>query len=164
MRFIKSCAWRAGERRECDVADYEYVFDPKRYDLAKVGRFKYNQKMAIGARIKGQKLAHDVVDPQTGEILASAGDVLSADTAMQIQHTGVNRVVGIVDDKEVVIFRTAWWSLQTMCLLMQTSSMRWDSIRQYARAYLMRFSLRLRKRAKDGAEDLKAALLRAGTI
>lgn len=40
-------------------------FDPKRYDLAKVGRFKYNQKMAIGARIKGQKLAHDVVDPQT---------------------------------------------------------------------------------------------------
>ena len=79
-------------------------FDPKRYDLAKVGRFKFNQKMAIAERIKGQTLAADVVDPQTGEILASAGDVVNAQKAEEIQNAGVNSVVVKVEDKEVKIF------------------------------------------------------------
>ncbi len=82
----------------------DMFFDPKRYDLAKVGRFKYNQKMAIGKRIKGQKLAMDVVDPSTGEILASAGDVVSEQTAFEIENAGVNAVTVLVDEKEVKIF------------------------------------------------------------
>ncbi len=79
-------------------------FDPKRYDLAKVGRFKYNQKMAIANRIKGQKAAEDIIDPQTGEILASAGDVISAQTAEAIENAGINAVTVLVEDKEVKIF------------------------------------------------------------
>ncbi|MBE7026696.1 MAG: DNA-directed RNA polymerase subunit beta [Ruminococcaceae bacterium] len=82
----------------------DMFFDPKRYDLAKVGRFKYNQKMAIGARIKGQKLASDVIDPSTGEILASAGDVLSEQTAFEIENAGINAVTVLVGEKEVKIF------------------------------------------------------------
>ncbi len=79
-------------------------FDPKRYDLAKVGRFKYNQKMAIAARIKGQTVADDIIDPMTGEILASAGDVISEATADAIQNAGVNALDVIVDEKRVRIF------------------------------------------------------------
>ncbi len=78
-------------------------FDPKRYDLAKVGRFKFNQKVALGKRIKGQKLFENVVS-EDGELLASAGDVLSAETAMAIEDAGINRVVLDVDGKAVVAF------------------------------------------------------------
>ncbi len=78
-------------------------FDPKRYDLAKVGRFKFNQKVALAKRIKGQTLAADVIS-EDGELLASAGDVLSAQTALAIEDAGVNRVIVDVDGKQVVIF------------------------------------------------------------
>jgi len=78
-------------------------FDPKRYDLAKVGRFKFNQKVAMAKRIQGQKLAENVVT-EDGELLASAGDVLSAETALAIEDAGINRVVVEVEDKKVVIF------------------------------------------------------------
>ncbi|MBQ4161013.1 MAG: DNA-directed RNA polymerase subunit beta [Clostridia bacterium] len=78
-------------------------FDPKRYDLAKVGRFKFNQKVALGKRIKGQKLAENVVT-EDGELLASAGDVLSAEAAMAIEDAGINRVILDLDGKQVVVF------------------------------------------------------------
>ncbi|MBQ1242628.1 MAG: hypothetical protein IIX99_05460, partial [Oscillospiraceae bacterium] len=78
-------------------------FDPKRYDLAKVGRFKFNQKVALAKRIKGQKLAENVVT-EDGELLASAGDVLSAETAMAIEDAGINRVILDLDGKQVVVF------------------------------------------------------------
>ena len=79
-------------------------FDPKRYDLAKVGRFKYNQKMAIGARIKNQTAAEDIIDPQTGEILVSAGEVIGAGKAEEIENAGINSVTVRVEDKDVKIF------------------------------------------------------------
>ncbi len=78
-------------------------FDPKRYDLAKVGRFKFNQKVAIAKRIKGQKLAENVIT-EDGELLASAGDVLSAETAQAIEDAGINRVILDLDGKQVVVF------------------------------------------------------------
>ncbi len=79
-------------------------FDPKRYDLAKVGRFKYNQKMAIGTRIKNQTAAEDIIDPQTGEILVSAGEVIGAGKAEEIENAGINSVTVRVEDKDVKIF------------------------------------------------------------
>ena len=79
-------------------------FDPKRYDLAKVGRYKFNKKLAISARIKGKTLAEPVADPRTGEIIANEGDAISADLAMQIERAGVNQVELLVEGKKVRVF------------------------------------------------------------
>jgi DNA-directed RNA polymerase subunit beta len=79
-------------------------FDPRRYDLAKVGRYKFNKKLAISARIKGRTLAEPVADPRTGEIIANEGDAISADLAMQIERAGVNQVELIVEGKKVRVF------------------------------------------------------------
>ncbi len=79
-------------------------FDPKRYDLAKVGRYKFNKKLAISARIKGRTLAETVADPRTGEIIAEEGDALSAETAMKIERAGVNKVELLVEGKKVRVF------------------------------------------------------------
>ena len=78
------------------------LFEPRRYDLAKVGRYKLNKKLALGARIKGFRTFFDVVDPENGELLAKAGDMLSEELAFAIQDAGINDVVVIVPgDKPV---------------------------------------------------------------
>ena len=64
-------------------------FDPRRYDLAKVGRYKFNKKLLLRNRITGHKLAEDVVDMTTGEIIAEAGAVVSKELADQIQDAAV---------------------------------------------------------------------------
>ena len=79
-------------------------FDPRRYDLAKVGRYKFNKKLAISARIKGRTLAEPVADPRTGEIIANEGDAISTDLAMQIERAGVNQVELLVEGKKVRVF------------------------------------------------------------
>ena len=64
-------------------------FDPRRYDLAKVGRYKFNKKLHLKNRIKGHTLAEDVVDTRTGEILAEAGTVADQELAERIQNAAV---------------------------------------------------------------------------
>ena len=64
-------------------------FDPRRYDLAKVGRYKFNKKLALKYRINGQVLAEDVLDPSTGEVIAEAGTTVDRDLADQIQNAAV---------------------------------------------------------------------------
>ncbi len=76
-------------------------FDPKRYDLAHVGRYKYDKKMAMAARIRGKVVADNVADPRTGEIIANAGDTLSYDMAEAIERAGVNSLDLLVDEKRV---------------------------------------------------------------
>ena len=68
-------------------------FDPKRYDLAKVGRYKFNKKLALKTRVSGAVLAEAVVDPMTGEIVAEEGTVLSQSILETIQDTGVAGIV-----------------------------------------------------------------------
>ena len=75
-------------------------FDPKRYDLAHVGRYKYNKKLALALRIVNQIPVEDVVHPYTGEVLAQAGEAISRDQAEAIQNAGVNEVVISVGDRE----------------------------------------------------------------
>ena len=65
------------------------LFDPRRYDLAKVGRYKFNKKLALKNRINGQVLAEDVLDPSTGEVIAEAGTTVDRDLADQIQNAAV---------------------------------------------------------------------------
>ncbi len=79
-------------------------FDPKRYDLAHVGRYKYDKKLGMAARIAGKTVADNVADPRTGEILAAAGDTLSKETACAIERAGVNTLDLMVDDHRVRVF------------------------------------------------------------
>ena len=98
---------RPGEPLSVDSAESllnGMFFDPRRYDLAKVGRYKFNKKLAISARIKGRTLAEPVADPRTGEIIANEGDAISADLAMQIERAGVNQVELLVEGKKVRVF------------------------------------------------------------
>ena len=69
-----------------------YFFDPKRYDIAPVGRFKYNKKLAISDRIVDHILAEDAVSPITGEVICEAGNVISKDIALAIEHAAINEV------------------------------------------------------------------------
>ncbi len=63
-------------------------FDPRRYDLAKVGRYKFNKKLMLRNRIRGHVLAEDVVDTTTGELIAAAGTKVTAELADEIQNSG----------------------------------------------------------------------------
>ncbi len=78
-------------------------FDPKRYDLAKVGRYKFNKKLAFSNRIAGCELSRDVVDERTGEVLFEAGTVLTEDEAEDIQNHAVPAVWVQAEEREVKI-------------------------------------------------------------
>ena len=70
-----------------------YFFDPKRYDIAPVGRYKYNKKMALSDRITGHVLAEDAISPLTGELVAEAGTVIDDAVAQKLEHAAVNEVI-----------------------------------------------------------------------
>ena len=78
-------------------------FDPRRYDISRVGRYKYNKKLAIAARLAGCKLAEPVIAPLTGEILAEAGAVVTKAKAKEIERAGVMVAVADVEGKKVKI-------------------------------------------------------------
>ena len=97
---------RPGEPLSVDSAESlinAMFFDPRRYDLAKVGRYKFNKKLNFRNRIWGHKLAEDVVDVTTGEIIASAGDTLTKDSALVIQNAAVPYVWLAVEDRKVKV-------------------------------------------------------------
>ena len=78
-------------------------FDDRRYDLSRCGRYKFNKKLAIGARIKNQVAARDVIAPLTGELLAARGQTITPELAAEIQQQGVSIVWLQVEDKEVKV-------------------------------------------------------------
>ncbi len=79
-------------------------FDPRRYDLSMVGRYKFNKKMALWNRLSGHKLAQPVADPRTGEIIAEAGEILTRERAKELDNRGVNEAILDVDGKLVKVF------------------------------------------------------------
>ena len=81
---------------------HNYFFDPKRYDIAPVGRYKFDKKVAISSRISGHKLADTVVSPLTGEVLFEAGTVLDMEKALKIEHNAVNEVRIVLDNGDVI--------------------------------------------------------------
>jgi len=78
-------------------------FDARRYDLAKVGRHKYNKKLSLATRIEGKIANTAIVNPETGEVFVEAGEVISKDMADEIQNSGINVVEVRVEDKPVKI-------------------------------------------------------------
>ena len=79
-------------------------FDPRRYDLSMVGRYKFNKKLSLWTRIHGQKLAYPVADPRTGEILFDAGHVMTSDEARELDAIGVNDVTLDLDGKTLRVY------------------------------------------------------------
>ena len=79
-------------------------FDKRRYDISRVGRYKYNKKLALAARIKGCTLSRDVVNPITGELLYTKGTFLKADIAQDIEDMGVSTVYVAHEDREIKVF------------------------------------------------------------
>ena len=79
---------------------YQLFFDAHRYDISRVGRYKYNKKLSIGARIKGAVLARPVIDPMTGEIIADAETNVTKELANEIEKKGVNSAYIKVSDNE----------------------------------------------------------------
>ena len=71
----------------------QLFFDPHRYDISKVGRYKYNKKLAIGARLAECRLAEPVADPRTGELLAMPGELITHEKAYEIEQAGITRAV-----------------------------------------------------------------------
>ena len=95
---------RPGELPTVDAARNLFnglFFDPRRYDLAKVGRYKFNKKLSLATRITGRVAYDDIMDATTGEVLAEKDSVISADVAEAIQNAGINIVDVKVDDKRV---------------------------------------------------------------
>ncbi len=79
-------------------------FDPKRYDLSAVGRYKFNKKMALGRRIAGHTLAKPISDPMTGEVLAMPGEKLTREKAELLEKRGVSEAFLDMDGREIKVF------------------------------------------------------------
>lgn len=97
---------RPGEPLSVDSAESlvnAMFFDPRRYDLAKVGRYKFNKKLHFKNRLTGHRLAEDVVDITTGEIIAAAGDTVTKESAETIQNAAVPYVWLLIDDRRVKV-------------------------------------------------------------
>ena len=97
---------RPGELPTVDAARNLFnnlFFDPRRYDLAKVGRYKFNKKLNLASRIAGQVAFNDIMNNETGEILVEKDSVISKEAAKEIQNSGINIVDVKVNDKKVRI-------------------------------------------------------------
>ena len=97
---------RPGELPTVDAARNLFnglFFDERRYDLAKVGRYKFNKKLSLASRIAGKVAFEDIIDPSTGEVLVEKDSVISKEIATDIQNTGLNIVDVKVNDKKVRI-------------------------------------------------------------
>ena len=97
---------RPGELPTVDAARNLFnglFFDPRRYDLAKVGRYKFNKKLSLASRISGKVAFDTIVDPETGEVLVEKDSVISEEVAENIQNAGINVVDVKVEDSKVRI-------------------------------------------------------------
>ena len=97
---------RPGELPTADAARNLFsglLFDPRRYDLARVGRYKFNQKLSLATRITNQVSFADIINPETGEVLVEKDATITADVAKQIQNSGINIVDVVVNDQKVRI-------------------------------------------------------------
>ena len=96
----------------CETLLNNLFFDPRRYDLSIVGRYKFNKKLMLWSRVGGRKLVYPVADPVTGEILFEEGHVLTRDEAMMLDDIGVNEVTIMADETPVRVFSNHMCSIQ----------------------------------------------------
>ena len=97
---------RPGEPLHVDAAKsllFGLLFEPRRYDLSRVGRYKYNKKLSIAERTIGQIAAENIINTETGEIIVNAGEKISKEKAYEIKNSGINVVYIDVEGKKVKI-------------------------------------------------------------
>ncbi len=127
-----------------------YFFDPKRYDIAQVGRYKFDKKMAIHNRIAGRKLAEAVVSPITGEVLFEAGEVLNEEQALAVENAAVNLVKIELDNGKVLkVFSNG--TIRPECLL--GYDLKDCGVNEKARTEVL---LEIMKKCGDDEEAVKA--------
>ena len=91
---------KPGEPESLDSATNMFnslFYDPRRYDLMRVGRYKFNKKLSLATRINKQVAADDIVDPRTGEVMVGKGEIIDLETARRIQNAGVNSVDVLIE-------------------------------------------------------------------
>ncbi|MCH5288178.1 MAG: DNA-directed RNA polymerase subunit beta, partial [Christensenellaceae bacterium] len=91
---------KPGEPESLDSATNMFnslFYDPRRYDLMRVGRYKFNKKLSLATRINKQVAADDIVDPRTGEVMVGKGEIIGLETARAIQNAGVNAVDVLIE-------------------------------------------------------------------
>ena len=87
-------------------------FDARRYDLSRVGRYKYNKKLNLAGRIAGQQLTQPIINPLTGELMAEAGEVVSFEKAQEIDNAGVSVAFVLVNEKETKVISNGMVDIQ----------------------------------------------------
>lgn len=126
---------RPGELPTVDAARNLFnglFFDPRRYDLAKVGRYKFNKKLSLATRITGKIAFENIVDPTTGEVLVEKDAVISEDIANQIQNTGLNIVDVKVEDRKVRIIGNGTVNIHNFVTNVDISSLHFKELVNYS--------------------------------
>ena len=117
---------RPGELPTVDAAKNLFnglFYDNRRYDLAKVGRYKFNQKLALATRIEGKVAANDIIDSETGEVFVQAGEIISEEVAKDIQNSGINIVDIMVGERKVRIIGNGTVDIHAVLPTMDLSSL-----------------------------------------
>lgn len=87
-------------------------FDARRYDLSRVGRYKYNKKLNLAGRITGQQLSQPIINPLTGELMAEAGEIVSHNKAVEIDNAGVSIAFVMLNEREVKVISNGMVDIQ----------------------------------------------------
>ncbi|MCD8127067.1 MAG: DNA-directed RNA polymerase subunit beta [Clostridiales bacterium] len=88
----------------CETLIQNMFFDPRRYDLSSVGRYKFNKKLDISRRLNGQTVAQPIIDPWTGEVIVMPGEVLTRERATELAKRGVNEAVIEMEGQQIKVF------------------------------------------------------------
>ena len=125
---------RPGELPTVDAARNLFnglFYDNKRYDLAKVGRYKFNQKLALAVRIKDKVAANDIVDSETGEVFVQAGEIISEEVAENIQNAGINIVDIMVGERKVRIIGNSTCNIHKVLPTVDLSKLHFKELVNY---------------------------------
>lgn len=125
---------RPGELPTVDAARNLFnslFYDNKRYDLAKVGRYKFNQKLGLAGRIKDKVVAEDIIDSETGEVFVQAGEIISEEVAEEIQNAGINIVDILVGERKVRIIGNATCNIHKVLPTVDLSKLHFKELVNY---------------------------------
>ena len=125
---------RPGELPTVDAARNLFnglFYDNKRYDLAKVGRYKFNQKLGLAGRIKDKVAAEDIVDSETGEVFVQAGEVISEEVAEDIQNAGINVVDIVMGERKIRIIGNATCNIHKVLPTVDLSKLHFKELVNY---------------------------------
>ncbi len=125
---------RPGELPTVDAARNLFnglFYDNKRYDLAKVGRYKFNQKLGLAGRIKDKIAAQNIMDSETGEVFVQAGEIISEEVAEEIQNAGINSIDILVGERKVRIIGNATCNIHKVLTNVDLSKLHFKELVNY---------------------------------